>query len=676
MNTEVEDIKARLSVKDVIGGYVQLTKAGVSWKGLCPFHNEKSPSFVVNEEWASWHCFGCNKGGDIFSFVMEMDGLSFPEALALLAERAGVVLERRGRRFSSSSAEGAVSFEGIDRLGEVEGANIPKERLFKMLDLSSKFFEKQLWDGEGKKRALPYLRERGLSDESIRAFRLGYALPGWRTLSDFLVSKNFSVQEIESTGMAVRKGKGELGMKNQELGEGRQRSVVSSQQGVGSEEQEVRDKSSDVRNSPYSSFSIPYSCYDRFRDRITFPILDMLGRVIGFSARVAPGGDESQAKYINTPETAVYHKSRALYGIFPSRQALRSEGFALLVEGNMDVIAMHQAGFSNTMAVSGTALTEEQLRLIKRYTETLRLFFDMDSAGQKAARKSAEMALSLGFSVSIVSLSSGKDAAELAKDNIDALREAVSKPKPAPEYFLEASLSTHDVKSAEGKRRIAEDFLSLVALIPQRIEQMHWVHALSNRLGVSEQTLLETLKNLKPSSLLSVSSREGSFSAKNSKIALAETSFETQSEKLGRDIAGILLACPSLLPLSLEGMPERVFSAVAALPILSFLAGETAESFSFANIPNELKDDAATLAFAGEKLLGVSGDTTSDIDIEKARAFFDATWQHFVDALRKEDMQSIERAMRAARERGDTAEERRLGGELVRVGGEKSANGY
>ena len=177
MNTEVEDIKARLSVKEVIGGYVQLTKAGVSWKGLCPFHNEKSPSFVVNEERASWHCFGCNKGGDIFSFVMEMDGLSFPEALSLLAERAGVVLERRGRRFDyqqsgerSPHGETATNDESHDEV-------IAKEAIFKILDLSSKFFEKQLWDGAGKKTALPYLRGRGLSDESIRTFRLGYALP-------------------------------------------------------------------------------------------------------------------------------------------------------------------------------------------------------------------------------------------------------------------------------------------------------------------------------------------------------------------------------------------------------------------------------------------------------------------------------------------------------------------
>lgn len=641
MNTEVEDIKARLSVKDVIGGYIQLTKAGVSWKGLCPFHNEKSPSFVVNEERASWHCFGCNKGGDIFSFVMEMDGLSFPEALSLLAERAGVVLERRTRRFDSGRS--SADFDGGAASGSFEGSEgVAKETILRILDLSSKFFEKQLWDGAGKKIALPYLQGRGLSDESIRMFRLGYALPGWRMLSDFLAGKGFSLLEIETAGMMIRK---------QQTGNS---DAAGLQDGL-------------ARNASRSDMG----GYDRFRDRVTFPILDTSGRVLGFSARVLPGADDppagGSAKYINTPETPVYHKSRALYGIFPSRQALRSEGFALLVEGNMDVIAMHQAGFSNTMAVSGTALTDEQLRLIKRYTDTLRLFFDMDSAGQKAARKSAEMAISLGFSVSIISLPSGKDAAEMAKENIDALREAVSHPKPAPEYFLEAALALYDAKSAEGKRRIADDFLALVSLIPQRIEQMHWAHVLADRIGVPEQTVVIILQSLSVSQHVS---REAYANQSNQSLSPGTMSFERQSEKLGRDVAGILLACPTLLPLSLEGAAERVFSAVATLPILSFLAGETPESFSFANIPSELKDDAAALSFVGEKLLGISGDT-SDIDVGKARTFFDAAWQHFVDALRKEDMQSIERAMRVARERNDTAKERQLIAELVRVGGEK-----
>ncbi len=646
MNTEVEDIKTRLSVREVIAGYMPLTKAGVSWKGLCPFHNEKSPSFVVSEERASWHCFGCNKGGDIFSFVMEMDGLSFPETLALLAERAGVVLERRGRRFSDTSSNDVFS-GGSSSTSEVENVGVAKETVFKILNLSSKFFEKQLWDGEGKKKALPYLRDRGLSDESIRAFRLGYALPGWRTLSDFLASKGFSFSEMEAAGMVIRKQSSES------------------------------STSAEIAGGPANIATRSVAGgYDRFRDRMTFPILDTLGRVVGFSARVAPGGDDpsagGQAKYINTPETAVYHKSRALYGIFTAKQALREKDYALLVEGNMDVIAMHQAGFVNTMAVSGTALTEEQLRIIKRYTEQLRLFFDMDSAGQKAARKSAEMAMALGFSVSIVSLPSGKDAAEMAKENVKALLEAASTPSTAPEYFLARSLTEHDAKTAEGKRRIAEDFLGLVRLIPQKIEQAHWVHRLADRIGVAEKTLLALLKTMKSSVTASVP--RGDFSAPEnagaSETSLAGASFETQSEKLGKDIASLLLAFPALLPLPIEGASERVFSFIAKVPLLVFLAGETPETFSFAKLPEEFKKEAAELAFLGEKMLRLP-EHIEEADIEKARVFFETTWKHLVEMLRKEDMESLERAMRAAHEQGDKDEERRLAGELMRVGGEK-----
>lgn len=664
MNTEVEDIKARLSVREVIGGYVQLTKAGVSWKGLCPFHHEKSPSFIVNEERASWHCFGCNKGGDIFSFVMEMDGLSFPEALALLAERAGVVLNRQSRR-EFIVKHGDVVSGREDGADDFSNAEISKETIFKILDLSSKFFEKQLWDGEGKKRALPYLRERGISDESIRAFRLGYALPGWRTLSDFLSGKEYSAEEMEGAGMIIRK----------QTTDNLQLTIDNSQQTTHNVQLTTNNKQLKAKSRPLIA-----GTYDRFRDRVTFPIFDTAGRVLGFSARVLPSADETTAKYINTPETPVYHKSRALYGMFLARRAIREKGYALFVEGNMDVIAMHQAGYANTIAVSGTALTEEQLRIVKRYTETIRLFFDMDSAGQKASRKSAEMALAFGFSVSIVSLPSGKDAAEMARENMEALHEAVEKSTPAPEYFLRASLKEYDAKTAEGKRRIAEDVLGLVRLIPKKIEQSHWMHRLSEVIGTKETLLLSMLREMKLSSLsLRESAPEVDETSSNESTSKAREAFEMRSEKLGRDVAALLLAAPALLPLSLDGAPERVFDFVARSPILSFLAGENPETFSFSKLPEEMKKESAELAFLGEKLLGISNipsNIDEPVDIEKVHVFFSATWNHLAEALRKEEMESLERAMREARERGDVAEERRLAGELVRVGGEKPVNEY
>lgn len=310
MQSPTEEIKARLNIVDVVASYVKLDKSGSHWKACCPFHRERSPSFMVNEERQMWHCFGCNKGGDVFAFVMEMEGMGFRDALVMLAERANVELPQ----YSKESQE------------HYQEERDEKTRLFEIHELATKFYEKQLWEGVGKDQALPYLHKRGLSDESIRTFRLGFAPSGWRNLYDFLVKSGFHAKELVQAGIALKKDQGD-------------------------------------------------GYYDRFRERIMFPITDTIGRVIGYSARVAPGADESQAKYINTSETPIYKKSQVLYGLSYARQAIKQAGYTVLVEGNMDVIACHQAGIENTVAVSGTALTEEQLAMLRRYGKEMRFFF-------------------------------------------------------------------------------------------------------------------------------------------------------------------------------------------------------------------------------------------------------------------------------------------------------------
>lgn len=627
MNSEVEDIKSRLPIREVIGGYIQLTKAGTSWKGLCPFHHEKSPSFIVNEERLSWHCFGCGKGGDVFSFVMEIDGLSFPEALALLAERAGVSLVRR------------VPSTQIGRAGNIAGeTSAVKTRIFEALDLASKFFEKQLWDGIGTRLALPYLRSRGISDEFLRLFRIGFSLPGWRTLLDFLVRRGYSMAELETAGLVVRKTE----------------SIAASE---GESAAFLRGGSSG------NLFG-----YDRFRDRITFPVFDISGRVIGFSARVLPGASEESAKYINTPETPVYHKSNALYGLFQAKRALRDTREALFVEGNMDVIAMHQIGFSNTVAVSGTALTEEQLRIVLRFGDSVKLFFDMDSAGQKAARKSAELALSLGLSVSIVGIEGGKDAAELARENVESLRQSIANAIPAPEYFLRSALREHDAKTAEGKRRIAEDMASLLRFVSRDIEKFFWVKTLSERIGVPEELLVRMMSELLSGPYESL---EASRLASPKNPSIQDRVFELGSDRILKEIAGILLAFPSLLPMPLESAGDRVLSAISRSGILTFLSGESAESFSFAGIPADLKSDAAKLAFLGEKLAGAQNGAET-VDLKSVREIFLTLWRRLDLEVRRETMRDIERLMRVARDKGDAAEELRLARELVLVGSDEA----
>ncbi|HOX10427.1 MAG TPA: DNA primase, partial [Candidatus Moranbacteria bacterium] len=298
MNNNVEEVKARLNIVDIVSEYVRLTKAGANWKGLCPFHHEKSPSFMVNEDKQIFHCFGCAKGGDVFTFVQEMESLEFREVLKMLADKAGVQLEQYKSEDTGN-----------------------KKRILAALELATKFYETQLWKGMGKDKIMQYLHERGLTDKSIQKFRLGYAPNGWDNIIKFLTGRGFTIQEIAQTGLLVEK---------------------------------TADSNQNTANSNKNF-------YDRFRDRIMFPISDNMGNVIGYSARVAPGGDESQAKYVNTPETVVYHKSKVLYGLNHAKQDIKNKNYVLLVEGNMDVIASSQAGLGNVVAVSGTALTPDQI---------------------------------------------------------------------------------------------------------------------------------------------------------------------------------------------------------------------------------------------------------------------------------------------------------------------------
>src|SRR3989339_173899 len=344
MNNDIEEIKSKLNIVDILGEYIRLDKAGANWRALCPFHNEKSPSFMVNEEKQFWHCFGCQKSGDIFAFVMEMEGLEFREALKTLAEKAGVKLQG----YSPQKAK-------------------EKNRIGEILELATKFYEVQLWKGEGKEKILPYLRERGLKDETIREFRLGYAPRGWRNAIQFLTGRGYKIEEIAKAGLLVEK---KDAYRDSNL------RIHSNSRIHESHEEDIR------RFEDSRTFADSNRFYDRFRDRVMFPIADYSGRVVGYSARVAPGADESQAQYVNTPETEVYHKSKILYGIDKARMEIKQRDWALLVEGNMDVIAASQAGIRNVIAVSGTALTEDQVNIIKRYTKNIKMFFDMDSAGQ------------------------------------------------------------------------------------------------------------------------------------------------------------------------------------------------------------------------------------------------------------------------------------------------------
>lgn len=412
MSSPVEQIKSRLNIVEVVQGYIKLQKAGVNFKALCPFHSEKTPSFFVSPSRDSWHCFGCSKGGDIFSFVMEIEGAEFPEALKILANRAGVELKPVDKKYQTE-----------------------RSRLLKLIEEAKNFYEKEL---KKNKEVIEYLKERGLKGETAKAFGVGFAPDGWRNLCGFLKEKNYSDSEIEKSGMAVKSDKG---------------------------------------------------FYDRFRNRIMFPVFSSSGQVVGFSARIfGPETPESGGKYINTPQTILYDKSRILYGFDKAKTEIRKKDNCILVEGQMDVIMSHQAGITNTVAVSGTSLTNEHLRIIKRLTDNLTIAFDKDEAGKGAAGRGIDSALAEGFEIKVAVVLSGKDPADAVKENPEEWKKALLNAKHIIEFYLDFPKEREEIKKI---------ILPYVAVIPSDTKKAQWIKKISQRLGIREEAIWADLKDMK-----------------------------------------------------------------------------------------------------------------------------------------------------------------------------------
>jgi DNA primase len=596
-----EIIKSRLNIVDVVGSYIKLDKAGAHYKANCPFHQERSPSFMVNDERNMWHCFGCGKGGDIFAFVMEIEGLQFREALVLLAEKAGVELPQYRQ--------------------ESQGSKDTKERLVQIMELSVRFYEHQLWEGAGKVKALPYLRQRGLSDETIHKFRLGYAPDGWRHFRDFAESKGYTANELEVVGMIIAKAETADGVPTS-LGK----------------------------------------AYDRFRDRIMFPITDILGRPIGFSARVAPGGDESQAKYINTPESPLYHKSRALYGLSWAKQAMKQAGYTVVVEGNVDVIALSQAGIENVVAVSGTALTGEQLDIMKRYGKEVHLFFDMDGAGQKAARKSTELALEKELNVKLIALTHGKDAADMGAEDPEELRRIVMAPVAAPKYFLEGIVALHSRETGEGKRAIVDDFTQLLIAIKNPLERSFWTKELAREAGLEERLVTGVVNQ----AFLEKARRDGSQMAVPFQSA-PQSSFASRKERVAEEVMALFLTQTALRKEFLGTLHPEVKAFLAKQPLFFFVlqAGEH-DPLSLIE-DKELKSLATGLAFRlleGPEFTDLSEDEIA----EKSRILLEEYLTILLEEVGKnEKLRTIEMALAEARKNNNKEEELRLLQEFVEL---------
>jgi len=428
-NSPIEEIKNRLDIVEVIGSYIKLQKAGVNFRAICPFHSEKKPSFFVSPSRQIWHCFGgCQKGGDVFRFVMEIEGVEFGDALKVLAQRAGVELKPKSPEFVQLQTE--------------------RQRLQQACELATKFFEKQLEESKTGKEAKKYLLSRGISQDSIKKWRIGYAPDVWQGLSDFLNSRQYKEKEVEKAGLGLTSEKG--------------------------------------------------SFYDRFRGRIIFPIFDLNSQVVGFGGRIFKEKDKAEiAKYVNTPNTFLYDKSRILYGLDKSKVEIRRKDACVLVEGYTDVIMAHQAGTQNVVATSGTALTPYQLKIIKRYSENLVLGFDMDVAGDSATKRGIDLAQRMGFGLKVMRLPEGKDAADIILKNQKEWQTALESPKSILEFYFESAFSNRDPKTPEGKKEISRILLPALKRIPNEIERSYWVQRLAEELKVKEEKVEEELKKIK-----------------------------------------------------------------------------------------------------------------------------------------------------------------------------------
>ncbi|MHB1356604.1 MAG: DNA primase [Anaerolineae bacterium] len=441
----VDEIKQRLDIIELISSYTPLHKAGHNYKGLCPFHTEKTPSFVVFPDTQSWHCFGaCGTGGDMFSFIMRRENMDFVEAMRFLAEKAGVQL-------IAPSQEQIILQDETEQLRQVNVA-------------AAQFFHRYLVERPEGAYAKSYLVRRGLTEQTINTFQLGFAPDAWHLLGEALL-RQFPADLILTAGLTIKNDAGNV--------------------------------------------------YDRFRNRLIFPICDIQGRVIGFAGRVL---DESMPKYLNTPQTPLFDKGSVLYGFDLARQSIRDSGQAIVVEGYMDVIVPYQCGVKNVVAVMGTALTDAHIDALKKTTRELILALDPDAAGLRATERGWEVARAglehrlvpiptaegliryeekLSASIRVLELPDGLDPDELVLSDRQRWDMLVANADPVVDYFINLTIAQADLSSAKGKRTAADRLLRILASIENSVERSHYLQQVAQLLRIDERTLSFDLDHLR-----------------------------------------------------------------------------------------------------------------------------------------------------------------------------------
>jgi len=500
----VEKVRASIDIVSVVSGYVSLKKRGRTYVGLCPFHAEKTPSFHVDSGRQTYKCFGCGKGGDVFNFVMEMKGLSFPETLKELAFQAGITIEEKAHGRSSE-----------------------KRRLYEANAVALEFYRKVLHSSKGA-AALSYLRKRGIKDETIDEFELGYAPDSWDELLRVLKSKGIGLNVASSGGLLVEKERG--------------------------------------------------GYYDRFRGRVIFPIRDVSSEVIGFGARIIGQGEP---KYLNTPESAIFKKRTVLYNLHRVRGSVRESGVAI-VEGYMDVVSLSNAGYRTAVATLGTALSEDHVRLLNRFTDKVILVFDGDDAGRNAMVRSVEPFLSNDVIPRAVLLPDGKDPDDIAGSDPGLWRELLKEAPSIWDFIFDESFSARDTSKLEDKKTLMKQLVPVISRIRDPLVREHLVQRLSVRLQVSEEVVTRQIRggDERPAGL--------SQSTQNEYMPLEEA------------LARLMLFDDrAILAVRELGLSEGCRDSAAAA-VIRFLAEKGREGLSGAECPDSVRILASRITAEGE----------------------------------------------------------------------------
>ncbi|MDD4135842.1 MAG: DNA primase [Candidatus Shapirobacteria bacterium] len=463
MDNQVEEIKQKINIVDVINRYVPLKKRGRHHFACCPFHGEKTPSFTVSEELQIFKCFGCGKAGDVFTFLQEYERIDFREALEELAKLSGVTLIKSSL---------------------VDHQESKKKLLIEINSQVAKFYNYILLSHPLGKDALEYVKNRGITLETIKTFNIGFSPEDSKYLSNFILKKSYKVDDLINTGTF---GKSNYGP----------------------------------------------GLYDRFNGRLTFPLPDYRGHFVGFSGRIIPnqkslpaGRQANLAKYINSPETEIYHKSQMLFGLNLAKEAIRQENYAIVVEGEFDMISPFQSGFKNIVALKGTAFTQDQLQLLRRYTDTLILALDSDFAGDNAARKSIELADSMEFDIKVLNLGDKyKDPDEAIKADPEFFKSQLKKATDVWDFIIQSQLKIHDIGTIKGKKEVLSVVLPLLIKIKNSVVKSDYFKKLANEINSSEESIYEEARkyqNPNPTNFNLISQKKDEFEESESKTEKLE----------------------------------------------------------------------------------------------------------------------------------------------------------